>query len=64
MYKCKQCGKLFIIPCYTDYVYKRENRVFCSWSCMREFDRERERKKEERRAYYAKRKALRQKRLD
>lgn len=61
---CKQCGRLFFIPCYTDYVYKRDKLVFCSWSCMRAYDRARELKKEKRREYYAKRKALRKKRLD
>ena len=52
---CKQCGKKFFIPACDTWVYKRGETVyFCTWGCMRTFDRikekEKERKQKEREA--------------
>ena len=44
--KCLECGKKFIVQSVDDYVYKRwcngQDRYFCSWSCVRKWDAERE----------------------
>lgn len=53
-----------MVPSYTDYVYKRQAKLFCRYSCMRAYDRQHEAEKEKRREAYAKRKALHKKRLD
>ena len=47
--KCDNCGKLIHILVETDWVYKRHHgdgtrRYFCSWHCLREHDREFEKK--------------------
>lgn len=42
---CEICGKVFIPQELTSYTYKRTVngllKYFCSWSCMRKFDKER-----------------------
>ena len=38
-YRCAHCGKTFYIAYLPDYTYKRGTKKFCSWSCMRAFDR-------------------------
>lgn len=49
--KCYQCGKEFQIEDRNTWVYRRyapkatrngggQNRYFCSWGCMRQYDRE------------------------
>ena len=42
--KCPVCGKIFIIQNPLDYVYKRKpkttTKFFCSWGCMRAWDKE------------------------
>ena len=44
---CKQCGKAFERPGYSDWVYKRaanwmEMYFFCSLSCLRKYDKSKE----------------------
>ena len=40
---CAQCGKEFIIQCPDEYAFKRYKSrsliAFCSWSCMRAFEK-------------------------
>lgn len=64
---CCVCGKRFYIPDRETYVYQKQRcyydgkhsiKWFCSWRCMRAEEKEHERKKEQRRAAYAKRKAI------
>lgn len=45
--KCSRCGKEFQIGSYYDYVYKIRNMTgghlyFCSYSCQRAFEKQRE----------------------
>lgn len=46
--KCVICGKSFYMPCQYDWVYRRYGRngdkYMCSWHCLREYDKEHERK--------------------
>jgi hypothetical protein len=50
---CKTCGKEFNVLVEQDWVYKRSHEhtaggyrdYFCSWSCLRKYDQEREGKK-------------------
>lgn len=47
-YICPQCKKQFCISFFInvkDYVYKRGSKFFCSWTCMRAYDRTLENKK-------------------
>lgn len=37
---CNECGKEFPVLYLSQYVYKRGAKYFCSWSCMRKFDKE------------------------
>lgn len=39
---CNECGKEFPLLYPTKYVYKRGAKYFCSWTCMRHFDKEKE----------------------
>lgn len=39
---CNKCGKEFPVLYLNQYVYKRGAKYFCSWSCMRKFDKEKE----------------------
>lgn len=41
---CHECGKTFD-RLGVEWAYKRGERFFCSWHCMRAFDREKEEKK-------------------
>ena len=61
---CYQCKKRFMVPSYSEYVYKRQAKLFCRYSCMRTYDQLHEAEKEKRREAYAKRKAIHKKRLD
>lgn len=45
--KCQKCGKQFMIPYEPEYAYKRNTIVFCSYSCMRAYDKELEKKRAE-----------------
>lgn len=56
--KCCECGKEFFIPVRADWAYKRlrklsdatdEVRYFCSWHCLREYDKKREERRRKRR---------------
>lgn len=49
-HKCRQCGKRFEIPAAEMWVYKRPAKgekyaYFCSWSCLRAWDRAAEEKR-------------------
>lgn len=48
---CAECGKVFVPPVKTQWAYKRGSKshrrdggayviYFCSWGCMRKYDRE------------------------
>ena len=43
--KCHMCGKGFVVLHVDMWTYKRSERYFCSYKCMRAFDK----RKEERR---------------
>lgn len=43
--KCKKCGKTFMIGSQPDWAYKRNTILFCSYSCMRAYDKELEQKR-------------------
>lgn len=53
MHKCAICGKSVYVPCPDLWTYKRVFREgdnsyykwFCSYHCVREYDREKDRKK-------------------
>lgn len=59
--ECPICGKEFCVPVFEEWVYKREfntgkgnNKrnsriVFCSWHCLRSWEKQREKEMEERR---------------
>lgn len=53
--KCFMCGKQFLVP-NDDYVYKRQKdtkyRYFCSYGCMRKYDREQETRKGRKPSHY------------
>ena len=38
---CPVCGKKIVRPCFAEYAYKIGRHVFCSWTCMRKFEKER-----------------------
>ena len=57
MCKCEICGKDFFVPVVGYWVYKREDymgdgltKYFCSWGCMRKFDKAYEEAKERKHA--------------
>ena len=35
---CPICGKTFLLES-TEWVYRRGKKTFCTWSCMRAFDK-------------------------
>ena len=37
---CPICGKIIIRAYFGDYAYKRGPHTFCSWGCMRKYDRD------------------------
>ena len=47
--KCPQCGKMFFLDDPTQWAYKRlikgHKKFFCSWSCVRAYDRKQEEKR-------------------
>jgi hypothetical protein len=57
---CGYCGKEFFVPIVNEWVYRRKDfialpktgelKFFCSWGCMRKFDKEYEEKLNEKRA--------------
>ena len=42
--KCFQCGEKKTVSDLSQYVYKRNNHFFCSWHCLRAYDKEHPRK--------------------
>lgn len=48
--KCIQCGKNIYPPEIEEWVYRRENRLLCSWHCLCEYDRQHGGKRTSRRA--------------
>lgn len=44
--RCEQCGKIFETPC-GDWAYKKDRKHgvywFCTWSCLRKWEREHKR---------------------
>ena len=42
--KCAQCGKKSVVLYPHLWVYKRETKFFCSWSCLRAYDKQRREK--------------------
>ena len=42
--RCSQCGKEFGVPWPQLWAYKREKSWFCSYGCLRAYDKQRERK--------------------
>lgn len=45
---CPICGKTFYIPCLNEWAYRRYAKTgdlhFCSWHCLREYEKDHERK--------------------
>lgn len=39
--KCHCCKKTFLKPTGAGYVYVDEGKTFCSWACLRKFQRDR-----------------------
>ena len=37
--KCPMCGKEFVTRNALEWAYRRNNKVFCSWHCLREYDK-------------------------
>lgn len=37
---CPVCGKEIVRICFTDYAYKIGYHTFCSWSCLRKFEKD------------------------
>lgn len=37
--KCHECGKLFISHDPDNWAYKKNGYMFCSWHCLRDFER-------------------------
>lgn len=55
--QCYQCGKLFFVPDYETYVFRRDTKYFCSWGCMRKYDgncKSREERNAEKLSHYEK----------
>lgn len=48
MRKCPLCGSDFIVPDADVWVYRRGNKMLCSWHCVREYDRKTKTKKHKR----------------
>ena len=42
--KCAQCGKKSVVLYPHLWAYKRETKFFCSWSCLRAYDKQRREK--------------------
>lgn len=37
--KCSTCGNSFFMRCRKEeYAYRRNDRVFCTWGCLRAYD--------------------------
>lgn len=32
---CPECGKKIVRVSFNDYVYRRGNKIYCSWTCYR-----------------------------
>ena len=39
---CRECHRIFYVTDLGEYVYKRGTKNFCSWKCLRRYDRKRE----------------------
>ena len=37
--KCPMCGKEFFVRDANDWVYKRNSQYFCSWHCLRNYEK-------------------------
>lgn len=37
---CPICEKSVVRPTFKDYVYKEDGYTFCSWNCMRKYERD------------------------
>lgn len=46
---CPICKKNFSPPNVTEWAYKVPNKVFCSWTCMRKYEKTQEAKKSKKR---------------
>lgn len=45
--RCKTCEKDFYVPNSEDWVYRRGSFWFCSWSCLRKYEKAHEKPKKE-----------------
>ena len=36
---CPICGKTIVRICFSEYAYKKDGHFFCSWTCMREYEK-------------------------
>ena len=36
---CPVCGKTIIRICFGDYAYKMDGHIFCSWTCLRKYEK-------------------------
>jgi hypothetical protein len=41
-FTCPVCKKNFVIMNKAAYVYQKKHKKFCSWSCMRKFEKSKE----------------------
>ena len=39
---CRECHRIFYADDLGEYVYKRGAKYFCSWKCLRRYDKKRE----------------------
>ena len=45
---CPVCGRSFFVPDFGSYVYRRGTLFFCKWSCMRSWDKKRDKEEKKR----------------
>lgn len=59
---CFRCRKVFYAGDLSEYVYKQNGHLFCSWSCLRKYEKEqeyyRQQKKKEMAKKYGKKKTV------
>lgn len=46
---CHRCKKVFYWGDLTDYAYKMDGYYFCSWSCLRKYEKQKEQEQREKR---------------
>lgn len=51
MYKCSCCGYKFWVTHREDWVYKREKKMFCTYTCFRKDQKEYEKNHRPKRQY-------------